>query len=602
MCYALEIIRRGERLALVPLTAGARLTVGRDEGCEVTVDDHHLSRRHFAVELQSDHTLTVTDLGSKNHTKVDDREITETRIDQESLITFGECRAFLRYVGSRNGSAVDLQETRTDEIPATDSRYYLSPETASSSERPALEAIYSLSASLLRRVTFEELFENVERCLTQILAPRRIILGLADQGSTEESVHAWGSADGHDVPMSRTILDAARVQRRASIVRLSGRRDSSSVKDLGIRCYMVAPLILESQYLGYLYADRSAGRDFSRSELEFLQGVAQVTALGIERLRSVETLERDAEKLRGIFDRRGGFVAHSKIMVDLLRRVERVSRMESPVLIQGETGTGKELIAQMVHDLSPRRGGPFVAFNCALSSPDLIESELFGHNAGAFTGAAQARKGRFALAHGGTLFLDEVGDMPPSTQVKLLRAIQEKQVWPVGSETPVSVDIRIISATHKNLTSLRKQGEFREDLYYRLSVLPIDLPPLRRRDDDVVAIAVSMLPEGLSLDDGALEALRAYDWPGNVRELANAIEQGVFNASGKTIHRRDLPPIVHRMGRRTRPELSPLSPVAVEKKHIQSTLELAGGNKQRTAEILGISRTTLYQKLKQYGI
>jgi len=228
----------------------------------------------------------------------------------------------------------------------------------------------------------------------------------------------------------------------------------------------------------------------------------------------------------------------------------------------------------------------------------MIDSELFGHVRGSFTDAVRDHKGVFEQANGGTLLLDEIGDMPLESQVKILRAVQERTIVPVGGEKPVKVDVRIISATHRDLEARQKAGLFREDLRYRLDVIRIALPPLRDRGEDILEIAESLLPEGRALSDGARRALLAHRWPGNVRELRNAIEQALFRAEGSTIRRRDFPAGVASAGGRARLE-TPLGTLEeIERRHIDRVLEATGGNKKQAAEILGIARETLYQKLR----
>ena len=239
----------------------------------------------------------------------------------------------------------------------------------------------------------------------------------------------------------------------------------------------------------------------------------------------------------------GRMIARSESLRGVLATVERVARTDSTVLILGETGTGKELVARTIHDLSPRRARPLVKVNCAAIPENLVESELFGHEKGAFTGATAARKGRFELADGGTLFLDEVGDMPLLAQSKLLRVLQEREFERLGASRPTRVDVRVLAATHRDLPQLVEEGRFREDLYYRLNVVPIRLPPLRERPEDIATLALCFLSRfalkhGIAverLSDESLQRLAAYRWPGNVRELENIIERAVILASGSTV-------------------------------------------------------------------
>ncbi|HLU48504.1 MAG TPA: sigma-54 dependent transcriptional regulator, partial [Planctomycetota bacterium] len=289
-------------------------------------------------------------------------------------------------------------------------------------------------------------------------------------------------------------------------------------------------------------------------------------------------------------------------MEQVFRLIEKVAPRDTSVLIVGDNGTGKELVARAIHQQSPRADRPFVAVNCGAIPPNLVESELFGYEKGAFTGANQSTEGKFDLASGGTLFLDEVGEMPLDMQVKILRALQERKFYRVGGKKEVSVDIRVISATNRDLKRAIEDGLFREDLYFRLAVVTIEVPPLRDRGEDLLEIAEHFLNQGASrvqITKAARDCLLKYDWPGNIRELRNALEQAVILGDGKKITPNDLPPHIGKTGRgRMVFVTKPLG--EVEKQHILRVLEETGGNKAKAASLLGISRETLYQKLKQY--
>ena len=306
-------------------------------------------------------------------------------------------------------------------------------------------------------------------------------------------------------------------------------------------------------------------------------------------------------------------VGSSKAWLDILRLAETVAPTESTVLIQGESGTGKEVIARFVHDLSNRVDGPFLSINCGALPESLLESELFGHMKGSFTGAVKDKMGLFAASAGGTFFLDEIGETTPATQVKLLRALQHREIIPVGATDAVPVDSRLIAATNRDLDEEIKVGRFRSDLYYRLNVISIHLPPLRQRRDDIPVltehflhrIAGQRVEEAKRLDAAALEALQEYNWPGNVRELENALERAVILTPGPLIGMDGLPERVTQ--RKSEPLISPRTPVnptleAVERAYIMWVLQSEGGNKSRAAEALGIDPSTLYRKLSRYGV
>uniref|UniRef100_A0A7V4LBY5 HAMP domain-containing protein n=1 Tax=Desulfobacca acetoxidans TaxID=60893 RepID=A0A7V4LBY5_9BACT len=300
----------------------------------------------------------------------------------------------------------------------------------------------------------------------------------------------------------------------------------------------------------------------------------------------------------------GDLIGKDPKMQAIYRLIEDVAPTDATVLIQGESGTGKELVARAIHRLSPRRDKPFVVINCSAYPASLLESELFGHEKGAFTGATRQKPGRFELAQGGTVFLDEVGDIPPPAQIKLLRVLQNRRFERVGGEKTLTVDVRILAATHRDLLAAVAQGTFREDLLYRLKVIPIHLPPLRDRRNDIPLLALHFLrlfasQQGKTLHDLSPEAMRLlleYSWPGNVRELENTLEHAVVLAKGSRLEPWDFPAALHQKESKT-------PPVSLADRELQTLLEIlkeTGGNKKLTAQRLGISRSTVYAMLKRY--
>ncbi len=304
----------------------------------------------------------------------------------------------------------------------------------------------------------------------------------------------------------------------------------------------------------------------------------------------------------------GGMIGVSAKMQRVYKMIEKVSQHEYPVLILGESGTGKELVAKSIHYSGIRKERPFAPVDCSSLVPTLIESELFGYVKGAFTGAMQSKQGLLEAAQGGTLFLDEIGDMPVDLQAKLLRALQEREVKPVGSTERRHINIRIIAATNRDLESAIRTGAFRQDLYFRLNVVQVKLPPLRERKSDIQLMVISFLekfsdPHGppRTISDDAMRRLIAYDWPGNVRELENAIERAVAMGSGPIVHVGDLPSNLHYPSSERVPEKDELLPMEeLERRAILRTLRETGGDKLAAARMLGIGKTTLYRKLKQY--
>jgi two-component system, NtrC family, response regulator HydG len=334
----------------------------------------------------------------------------------------------------------------------------------------------------------------------------------------------------------------------------------------------------------------------------------------IDKALEETVLRRENENLRQqVTDRYAlsGIVARSSEMRRVLDLLVRVAPSDATVLIHGESGTGKELAAKAIHHASPRTRGPFVAVNCGALPEALLESEIFGHVRGAFTGATTNKKGLFEEAHQGTLFLDEIGEMTPALQVRLLRALQDGEIRAVGSTRSIRVDTRVLAATNRDLEQMMRQGTFRDDLFYRLNVIALALPPLRDRREDIPVLAEHFLDwfgrkQGrvLRLGDDALDRLLNYPWPGNVRELQNAMERTSILSQGETVTADDLPRHIARGTGLGRAPSLPLQQTLAdaERAHIIQTLERSGWNHSRTAEALGIGRTTLWRKLKEYGI
>lgn len=346
-------------------------------------------------------------------------------------------------------------------------------------------------------------------------------------------------------------------------------------------------------------------------DLETLE-LAINRALSLTRLKMENQFLRDEAALPD-----GGFIGNSQAMQHVLQMIRQVAPEKVTALIAGETGTGKELVARAIHQQSPRHDSLFVAVNCAAIPSEMLESELFGHERGAFTGAIKERVGKFELADGGTLFLDEVTEMPIALQAKLLRALQEGVIERLGSNRVMPVDIRVVAATNRDPLQAIKDGKLREDLYYRLNVFRLDLPPLRQRLEDVPELAAHFLKKrNLSLTDSAIHALQSYTWPGNIRELENVLERAAIVCGGEPVDVKHLPldiqgalasnPQPVAAAGQTQIDMSNLSmPKAVEaleKQLIEAALSQSGGNKSKAARILEISERSFWYKLTQYGL
>lgn len=390
----------------------------------------------------------------------------------------------------------------------------------------------------------------------------------------------------------------------------SGLELLAELTERGVR----APVIV----LTAMNSVNAAVEAMKRGAADFITKPFELDALRIKvrNLLEKRELEEEVERLRDeVEDRQqlGGMVGRSDVMRALFRNVERVAKSEATVLITGESGTGKELVARAIHDLSSRAEGPFIVVNCGAIPHELIESELFGHEKGAFTGATDRRIGRLESAHGGSLFLDEIGELDPAVQVKLLRALQERTFERVGSNTTIKVDLRIVTATNRDLAKDVAQGKFREDLYYRINVVPIELPTLRERREDIRLLAHTFLSRAGSnkkLTAAALGSLEGYGWPGNVRELENAIEHGLAFSDGDTIDQQDLPVSVGRSGQaealreqwRQGERSFEETVVRFETDILRESLESHHWNQTRTANALGLTRRVLKLKMDKLRI
>ncbi|GMT97272.1 sigma-54-dependent Fis family transcriptional regulator [Corallococcus caeni] len=345
-------------------------------------------------------------------------------------------------------------------------------------------------------------------------------------------------------------------------------------------------------------------------ETQCMEGVlGQVTEALRQTERKLRAKRQSLARVSGVTEDPAGMVARAEAMQRVLNLARRSAKVDTTILVTGESGVGKERIARLIHDESGRAPKAFIAVNCAAVTESLLESELFGHAKGAFTGATHDRPGLFEAAHGGTLFLDEVGEVPPAMQAKLLRALQEREVRRVGENTSRKVDVRVVAATNRELSEEVRLGRFRQDLFYRLRVIELRIPPLRERKEDILPLARLLLAEagerlgrrvnGLSPD--AAEQLLRYAWPGNVRELGNAIERAVVLCEGPRVERDDLPEEVRAAPPPLVPSGNPRRLEDMEKEYILAVLAQNGGNRSRTAEQLDIGVATLYRKLKQYG-
>jgi transcriptional regulator with PAS, ATPase and Fis domain len=356
----------------------------------------------------------------------------------------------------------------------------------------------------------------------------------------------------------------------------------------------------------HVVKNASVLRDDNGNITSAVETITDITDL-IEKETQIETFRRELE----IEDQFYGILGTSMPMQQVFAMITNASESDAPVIVFGESGTGKELVARAIHKSGPRKTKPYVKVSCAALNESLLESELFGHVKGAYTGAFQSRTGRFEAAHKGDIFLDEIGDLPLSTQVKLLRVLEEKIIERVGDHRPIRIDVRIITATNKDLKQLVDQGAFREDFYYRINVVPIWIPPLRERTSDIPLLAESFFQriclksekriQGITNE--ALDLMIQYPWPGNVRELKSTLEYAFVACQGSMIGPEHLPPnILHMEIPHKTSALSSVGLDEIKKRRLMDALQQSGGNQSEAARILGISRTSVWSQIKKYGI
>jgi Nif-specific regulatory protein len=425
---------------------------------------------------------------------------------------------------------------------------------------------------------------------------------------------------GLPVQISRTVTRRVFEERTALMsndVREAGALSGvASVQLSGTRSVLCVPLESLGKSMGVLYLDaRTASTHFERDHLDLATAIASIAAIALDTALRMAWLEEETHRLQEVLNAPGAMIGDSPRTREIAAFVKRVARSDASILVEGETGTGKELVARAIHAGSSRSTKPFVAINCATLTESLLESELFGHEKGAFTGAIAQKKGKLEVADGGTVFLDEVGELAPSLQAKLRRVLQEREFERVGGTRPIKINIRLIAATNRDLDEAVRAGTFRQDLYFRLKVIPVIVPPLRERREDIPLLAsyfaakygekVHRPIKGLAPE--ALECLRRYPWPGNVRELENAIEHAVTLGVGQIIRPEDLPESLFESDGQGEP--GPVGSTryhqAVKEAKMQVVLNAvaqAGGNFTEAANLLGVHPNYLHRLVNNLGL
>ncbi len=624
---------------IVPLVAGERVTLGRAPGNQIVLHDERASRYHAEV-FATETGWVVRDLESRNGTLlageriVADRNLSVSDVFRIGLADVAYCEGdpdtdttgTMAAAGTGTMPA-DLEAWRASITHRRASSRLLDDIGAAASSAPrvsrAAAALCRLAFGLGRATSLSDIARQaLAAALADTAAARGIVL-LPEQLQSGET----GSATDL-LPMAATPDPWPRPYPAGIVATvLSGDEAilaTAAAGEIGSTATISAPVRSQGRAVGVMHLELEHTDDAATPDaLEFVLAVCDALGVALDNLSTREALSvrlatasDENARLRQRLGEEPRMIGASPALEGILGQIERVAATKATVLVRGESGSGKELVARAIHDASDRRAGPCVCLNCAALSETLLESELFGHEKGAFTGATEKKIGKFEAAHRGTLVLDEIGEMSPAIQAKFLRVLEGHTFERVGGSTRVQVDVRVVAATNRDLEAAVKAGEFRRDLYFRLKVVEILVPPLRRRSEDIEPLAAHFLAR-FSAETGrrmrgftpnAIAALRAYQWPGNIRELRNVVERAVVLAHGEWIDVDDM--VLSCLGPagdtgKSKPALAgPFVPTTLdemERRHVFATLEAVGGNKTKAAAILGIERSTLDRKLARWA-
>ncbi|MEM1203092.1 MAG: sigma 54-interacting transcriptional regulator [Acidobacteriota bacterium] len=591
-------------------------TLGRNAANDLQLTSPEVSRHHCELRTEDDGRYRIVDLGSRHGVLVNNRPVRDQPLSHSDVLTVGgSVLLFLLDApstsipartaegsGAAGGTTVARRPTEVLYLDGGQVDAALPSEARVARD---LHALLRVAADLQGPQSPRSLADRVLAAVLEVVPAGRVDLLLREPGV--EALTQLASASGVDpngpgAEVEGLAPDAAVLRQvRAERTGLLRRFDDG-------RTMVCSPLLdHDGELLGAVHAG-GASIPLDERHLDLMGAIAAIASLAFQTAFHLRRLERENERLKAQ-QLEHDIVGESPPIRRLLDLVARVARADSTVLVRGESGTGKELTAQAIHRSSPRAGGPFVAVNCATLSPTLLQSELFGHEKGAFTGAIARRIGKLEAAEGGTLFLDEVGEIAPEIQAQLLRVLQERCFERVGGTRPIRADLRVIAATNRDLEAAIHNGSFRSDLYYRLKVITLETPPLRQRRGDIPLLAAHFLTvhgrrlgrRGVALSAAARRSLAAYDWPGNVRELGNAIERALVLGDGDTLGPADLPDEVALGGGEIPGELH-AAIVETKSKLILRTFRDTGGDYAATAEHLGVHVNSLHRMIARLGL
>lgn len=617
--------------ATIPLPNG-EATIGRDPSNLVSIVDPSVSRKHCLLRSEEDGRFQIRDLDSRNGTLVNGLPVKEQWLRHGDEIATGDS-AFLFLTEEEDRAPAASRVEFDDSRPASETKViypkevlYLQPDRLLR-ELPSTSQIARNLSALLKISRVVHAIRDLEELQAQLLdlifevvpAGRGAILLSEGSGQEFNSLYARTRHAGQPqlVRVSRTI--ARRVMKEnvailgVDVVATGELREVESLVASDVRSLLCVPLSVFQRMIGCIYLDSTnATNRFSEEHLQLMAAVAGISAVALDNARRVQWLEQENQRLTTEVRQEQSLVGEGARMKEIFQFLVRVAPTESTVLITGESGTGKELAARALHRNSHRSGKAFVAINCAAIPENLLESDLFGHERGAFTGANAQKKGRLEIADGGVVFLDEIGELAPALQVKLLRVLQEREFERVGGTHPIKIDVRLIAATNRDLEEAVKKGEFRQDLYYRLAVVKLTMPPLRDRREDIPMLtrhfvqknALRCKVKAKPVSREAMAALVNYEWPGNVRELENAIERALVMGSSDTVLLEDLPESLLEQAQPA--ELSEgkyHANVKELKKHlILDAVDQAGGSYVEAAGILGVHPNYLHRLIRNLAL
>jgi transcriptional regulator with GAF, ATPase, and Fis domain len=646
---------------------GEKVFVGRSAENHILVDDHRSSRRHCVVEPTPDGRWQVRDLKSLNGTQLNGKPVETSILSPGDRISIGETELrFQDEVLKREGMPTEVLPAigAGEKKPPPPRHHRAAPLSTESSriENESLRRLLEITKKMNAEQDLDPLLTVILDSAIDLTCAERGFLILLDEGHMKFQVartREGGAIEHPELQISHHIASEV-LQSKRTVISADAQEDqrfsgAKSVKDLNLRSVCCTPLLFQQRLVGALYIDNTYDRGvFDEGDIDLLEAFSAQASVALNNVRSRREIESKHQELKSSYrtievlnrelaDRvarqteeldsvkeellesrgqlglkydYGNIIGRSTRMQEIFRILDRITDVAVPVLIQGDSGTGKELIARSIHYNGPRKDKPFVSENCAAISETLLESELFGYVRGAFTGAQKDKKGLFEVATEGTLFLDEIGDMSPDMQKKILRVIQESEIRPVGGKEKIKIEVRILSATNKDLTELVRQGKFREDLYYRLNVVSLRIPPLRDRREDIPPLVDHFLKNAIKeagcppkrISEKARNALVAYDWPGNVRELENEIRRMVALTPGDIDETVLAPQIqnssharaavqAHRANQTLREVVED-----VERQMILDVLVQTKWNKTRAADLLGLSRLGLRKKIERYRL